>query len=189
VQSDLELIQNVQFHQDNESLVEIINRHSGIYHDMVDKFLSGDSNSAERNNLLQEKEFTIYNSVLKYDSTRGAKFPTYLANEAKWKCLNTLTKNKKFKKCSLEEILKEPCNGSDLEEREKSEVFSYFERFLEKEKDRRIKKIIDMRYNGPNNKLTPWRKIAKKLGMSIQGVINIHNRCMLKFKKQSGNYV
>jgi hypothetical protein len=72
---------------------------------------------------------------------------------------------------------------------ENYEVFSLFKSFLQKEKDRRMEKIIDMRYNCVSNKLTPWRKIAKSLDMSIQGVINIHNRCLLKFKKQSENYV
>ena len=62
-------------------------------------------------------------------------------------------------------------------------------KFLDKEKDKRVKKIIDMRYNGVSNKLTPWRKIAKSLGMSIQGVINIHNRYLSKFQKESENYV
>lgn len=189
MRTDQELIDRIKENQDNDSLIEIISRHSGVYHDMVDKFLSGERNMADRDSLLQDKEFTIYNSVLKYDSSRGAKFPTYLANETKWKCLNTLTKNKKFQKCSLDDLLKQPQDKSDLEFCENSEVFSLFDKFLEKEKDLRFKKIIDMRYNGPHNKLTPWRKIAKKLGMSIQGVINIHNRCMLKFKKESENYV
>ena len=55
---------------------------------------------------------------------------------------------------------------------------------LNKEKDVRVKKIIDMRYNGPHNKLTPWRIIANELEMSIQGCINIHNRFINKLKKQ-----
>ena len=156
---------------------------------MVDRFLSGSKNTAERDSLIEDKEFTIYNSVMNYDSSRGAKFPTYLANEAKWKCLNTLTKNNKFQKCSLEEILKQPHSEGDLEIHENYEVFSLFKLFLEKEKDKRMEKIVDMRYNGLSNKVTPWRKIAKHLGMSIQGVINIHNRCLLKFKKESEKYV
>jgi len=83
VQTDQELINKIKEDQDNESLIEIINRHSGVYHDMVDKFMSGNHNCADRDAILQDKEFAIYNSVLKYDSSRGAKFPTYLANEAK----------------------------------------------------------------------------------------------------------
>lgn len=189
MQTDQELIDKVKEDQDSDSLVEIINRHSGIYHDMVGRFLSGSKNVADRDGLLEEKEFTIYNSVMKYDPSRGAKFATYLANEAKWKCLNTLTRSKKFPKCSLEEILRQPqCEGYSLIH-ENYEVFSLFKLFLAKEKDQRVKKIIDMRYNSVSNKIVPWRKIAKSLKMSIQGVINIHNRCLLNFKKESENYV
>lgn len=189
MQTDQELINRVQEEQDNDSLVEIINRHSGVYHDMVDKFLSGGKNVADRDGLLEDKEFAIYNSVMKYDPSRGAKFPTYLANQAKWKCLNTLTRNKKFQKCSLEELLRQPQSEGDLEIHENDEVFSLFKSFLAKEKDKRFKKVIDMRYNSLSNKLTPWSKVAESIGMSIQGVINIHNRCLLKFKKESVNYV
>jgi len=189
VQTDQELISKVQEEQDNDSLVEIINRHSGVYHDMVDRFLSGSKNVADRDGLLEDKEFTIYNSVMSYDPSRGAKFPTYLANQAKWKCLNTLTRNKKFQKCTLEELLRQPEVEGDFEIHEHYEVFSLFKLFLEKEKDQRFKKIIDMRYNSWSNKLTPWSKVAKSLGMSIQGVINIHNRCLSKFEKESVNYV
>jgi DNA-directed RNA polymerase specialized sigma subunit len=63
-----------------------------------------------------------------------------------------------------------------------------FKNCLKKEKDERVKKIIDLRYEVDNNKLTPWRKIAKELDMSIQGCINIHNRFINKVKKE-GNYV
>ena len=63
-----------------------------------------------------------------------------------------------------------------------------FKNCLEKEKDHRVKKIIDMRYNVSDNKLTPWRKIAKEVDMSIQGCINIHNKFINKVKKE-GNYV
>ena len=63
-----------------------------------------------------------------------------------------------------------------------------FKKCLKKEKDLRVKKIVDMRYNVDNNKLTPWKIIAQELDMSIQGCINIHNRFIDKVKKEV-NYV
>jgi hypothetical protein len=39
-----------------------------------------------------------------------------------------------------------------------------------------------MRY-ADKKKLTPWKKIAKKLDLSIQGCINIHNNFLNKIKK------
>ena len=39
-----------------------------------------------------------------------------------------------------------------------------------------------MRYSN-GNKVTPWKKIAKKLDLSIQGCINIHNNYLKEIKK------
>jgi hypothetical protein len=100
-----------------------------------------------------------------------------------------MTKKKKFRECPIDEVTKEPHEDDYLEVNQKSEVFSLFINFVEQEKDPRMKKIIDIRYNSCSNKVTPWRKVANSLGMSIQGVINIHNRCLSKFKKQSEDYV
>ena len=49
-------------------------------------------------------------------------------------------------------------------------------------KDPRVEKIFTMRYKD-NKKLTPWKKIAKKLDLSIQGCINIHNKHLNQIKK------
>ena len=40
VQSDLTLINRIKENNDQDSLLELINRHSGIYHTMVNYFLS-----------------------------------------------------------------------------------------------------------------------------------------------------
>ncbi len=189
MKTDQELINEIKTFGDESSLMEIINRHSGIYHVMVDKFLSGQANTQERQSLMEDKEFTIYSSVIKFDPDRGAKFPTYLALETKWKCLNILNKKGKSKECSFEEMIFEPKSSGGFEESEREEVFSLFKEFVEKQSDKRMKKIFDIRYNGYHNKLTPWKTVSKELGMSIQGAINVHNRCLGEFKKKLINYV
>jgi len=43
-----------------------------------------------------------------------------------------------------------------------------------------------MRYfNTKNKKLTPWKKISKEIGLSVQGCINIHNNFIEKIRKTS----
>lgn len=189
MKTDQELINEVKNDGNENSLVEIINRHSGIYHVMIDKFLSGDINAQDKQTAMEDKEFTIYSSVIKYDPSKGAKFPTYLANQAKWKCLNILTKKGRSKECALEEMFSEPNTSGGFEESEREEIFSLFKKFVDKQSDERMKKIFDIRYNGRHNKLTPWRSVAESLGMSIQGVINVHNKCLGEFKRKLVNYV
>ena len=190
MQSDLSLISNIQETNDEDSLLELIDRHSGIFHSMVNQFMSHPQCSLDKSQLVGEKDSTIYSSALNYDPDRNTKFSTHLANQTKWKCLNIINKKKKRKEFFIDESNNgaEPFCDSFIREIDKDEAFSLFQDCLKKEKDERVKKIIDMRYEVDNNKLTPWRKIAKELDMSIQGCINIHNRFINKVKKE-GNYV
>ena len=190
VDSDYTLISNSQEENDEDSLLEIIDRHSGIFHTMVNQFMSHPHCSLDKSLLVGEKDSTIYSAALNYDPTRKTKFSTHLANQTKWKCLNILNKKKKNKEFQLDDNSNydEPFSDGFLREIDKGEAFSLFNKCLKKEKDERVKKILDLRYGVDNNKLTPWRKIAKELDMSIQGCINIHNRFINKVKKE-GNYV
>jgi len=190
VESDYTLISNIQEKNDESSLLEIIDRHSGIFHTMVNHFMSHPHCSVDKNQLVGEKDSTIYSAALNYDPTRKTKFSTHLANQTKWKCLNILNKKKKNKEVYIDGASNyiEPSCDSFVREIDKEEAFLLFKKCLKKEKDARVKKIIDLRYGVDNNKLTPWRKIAEDLDMSIQGCINIHNRFINKVKKE-GNYV
>ena len=54
-----------------------------------------------------------------------------------------------------------------------------------KDPDLRVRKIFELRYLiGEDNKVMPWKKIAKKLDLSIQGCINIHNSFITKIKNK-----
>ena len=48
VQSDLTLIHKIKEENDEDSLLELINRHSGIYHTMVNQFMSHPQNKLEK---------------------------------------------------------------------------------------------------------------------------------------------
>ena len=191
VESDLTLICRIQDdNTDQESLSTLVDRHSGIYHSMVNQFLSHPFYSIDKSQAVKEKDYVIFSSAVSFNPEKNTKFSTYLANQAKWKCLNIINKKKRSNEMSMDDVplSDEPFSESFISQLNKQEAFSLLESTLEKEKDFRIKKIIDMRYNVDNNKLTPWRKIAESLDMSIQGCINIHNRFINKVKKEI-NYV
>ena len=190
VTSDLTLISKIQDDNDQDSLLEIIDRHSGIYHSMVNYFMSHPALTLDKSYLVGEKDSTIYDSALNYDPNRNTKFSTHLANQTKWKCLNLLNKKKKNREVFIDDENNyiEPSCESFIKDIDKGEAMILFRKCLKKEKDERVKKIVDMRYESGNNKLTPWRSIAEELKMSIQGCINVHNRFINKVKKE-GNYV
>ena len=189
MQTDLTLINKIKDCRDEDSLLELINRHSGIYHTMVNYFLSGNQNIGEKSSLAEEKVLNIYSSALSYDPNRNTKFSTHLANQTKWKCLNIINKKKRNREVYLDDdnSFIEPSCESFLSQIKKKEVFTVFESCLKEENDERVKKIVDLRYNTNNNKVRAWRVIATEMCMSIQGCINIHNKFIQKVKKQTYN--
>ena len=187
--SDLTLIEKLQERKDEDSLLELIERHSGIYHSMVNHFMSHPQNALDKDQMVNEKDATIYSAAMNYDPNRKTKFSTHLANQTKWKCLNLLNKNKRMKQFFIDEDENhfEPSCESFIADLTRGEVLSVFETCLKKEKDERVKKIVDVRYGRADNKLTPWRVISEELEMSIQGCINIHNRFIEKVKRHIKN--
>ena len=189
MQTDLTLINKIKDCHDEDSLLELINRHSGIYHTMVNYFLSGNQNVGDKTALSEEKNLNIYSSALSYDPNRKTKFSTHLAYQTKWKCLNIINKKKRNREVYLDDDKSfiEPSCESFLNQIKKNEVFGMFKSCLKEEPDNRVKKIVDLRYNTDNNKVRAWRVIAKEMGMSIQGCINIHNKFIQKVKQKTQN--
>lgn len=191
MESDLSLIKKIQSTQDKNCLDELINRHSGIYIYIVDKFTKNKNYNVDRETILSEKDFMIYKSALDYDPNKNSKFSTYLANQTKWKCLNEINAIRNKRMVSMDTLYNKASEEETSHEiLSKIEAFDIFNNALEEETDSRVKKIIDIRFNTDNNRLRPWREVSKELNMSIQGCINIYNRFINKVKKKfDKNYV
>ena len=188
-ETDLQLIKRLQAHPDDSSAVdELTSRHSGIYINMVTLYTPASSLS-NRNELLAEKAYHIYQAALKYDPHKGAKFSTYLGNETKWMCLNIYNKNKRSPEVIVEDIVLELNQDFRTEEiRENNldkELFCSIMDAVNRYSDKRISKIFHLRYvEGHKNKVMPWKLVSQELGMSIQGCINIHDSTIKKIKNK-----
>lgn len=186
---DEELINSIQNDNDvNFCLQELINRHSGIFYDMVNRFVPANSPVCNREDLFSERDLHIYMSALKYDPSKGAKFSTFLGDQTKWLCLNTFNKEKKrnIDHKTIEEINK----VNNLEDDDKIDIHLLNEIFfiIDRHPDSRVAKVFKMRYkDGDNHKLLPWRLIAPHVSMSIQGCINLHESVILDIKKKLVN--
>jgi DNA-directed RNA polymerase specialized sigma subunit len=146
---------------------------------MVNSFMKNCNNDSLREEIVNEKEYVIYNSVLKYDENKGTKFSTFLGNEAKWTCLNASNKNKKYLELNDHsfDFSELKCENNIEEENFKNLVLENFMKYAADHPDKRVEKIFRMRY-ASTRKLTPWRKISKQMKLSIQGCINIHNNAL-----------
>ena len=190
--SDEELVKNIKEDRNpQDNLSELIDRHSGIYLEMINGYITKSLNQSFRDEMLADKEYQIYVSALKYNPEKGAKFSTYLGNETKWKCLNFYNKNKRHPSIPIQEELIDFFNYKFVEENSpniiKNEIFQKIISKAKQHPDQRVGKIFHLRYvEGKNNTVMPWKYISSKLKLSIQGCINIHNTA-IKQLQQSFN--
>jgi len=178
---DSDLVKNIQKQVNvEESLEELVSRHSGIYLEMVNSYASPNNPFIDYEELIQDKEYKIYNAAMKYDPDRGAKFSTYLGNETKWMCLNLYNRNKR-RPAFQNEFIENMAENNDLNEDTisesiKQDLFNKVLSVIKDHPDSRVEKIFEMRYIvGIKNKVMPWKKIGESMNLSIQGCINIHN--------------
>jgi DNA-directed RNA polymerase specialized sigma subunit len=188
--SDAELASGIKKQSDRgDYLRELVNRHSGIYISMVNNYSPPATSSinSHKDDLLNDKDYYIYQAALKYDDSKNTKFSTYLGNETRWMCLNLYNKNKNSKEISdPNELYRSTYLGEDrfivsINE----EILQKIMSIAKKEPDTRVSKIFQLRYiDGERNKVMPWNKVCKFVDLSIQGCINVHNKAIKKIKEE-----
>ena len=183
---DVKLVDNIQRQKDTESsLRELVIRHSGIYYSMINRYVPDTSLICSKADLLEERDFHIYNAALKFNSNKGTKFSTFLGNETKWLCLNSYNKAKK-KYC-------EATSPEDLDFLDKLDLgedvdMNLLNDMVERHPDRRVSTIFKLRYkDGVGDKLLPWKSVAPHVNLSIQGCINVHNSVIEDIKNKLVN--
>ena len=192
---DLELVENIQNnHQVEDSLNELVARHSGIYLDMVNSYASPNNPFIDYNDLVQDKSYKIYDAAKKFNKEKGAKFSTYLGNETKWMCLNLYNRNKKrpsFHAEFIENLPDEETSEIDtISQSIKEDLLNKVLSIIKKHPDKRVEKIFKMRYIiGTKNKVMPWKEIGDEMNLSIQGCINIHNSAVEELKLEFKNEI
>jgi RNA polymerase sigma factor (sigma-70 family) len=191
MESDLNLIEKVKKENDTNSLNLLIERHSGIYLEMVNSVIPNNCTFLDKNDLIEDKFISIYKAILNFDPNKKAKFSTYLGNETRWKCLNLFNRGIKYQYNDIEEY-KEDFRFSESDktnEISSKEILNKIFEIAKENPDKRIHKILSLRYKiGNGNKTMSWKKIAKEIDISIQGCINIHNKFLEEVKKEI-NYV
>ena len=179
--TDSALTDLIKAENDEGALEELISRHSGIYVDMLKKFGMNCLTHNQVSDIMNDKDYVIYKAALEYDETK-AKFSTHLANKTKYMCLTQKTKNKNNKISSNFDDVQFSQKDNSYTPDEECKINDSFSRILNlinKHKDKRLKTIFHERYFcGRRGKLKPWKEVARKLNLSAQGCINIHNKAV-----------
>lgn len=173
---DLELINKVKIENDSKALKELELKHSGIYNEIVKKYYPHLLNfGLNPYDILSDKLFVLYKSVLSFNPDKNVKFSTWLGNQTRYYCLNCLNKKdpailmeEKDLISAIEKKQKLSINNS-MKMKEKNDLIFFL---LNKIKDKRIYRIFKLRYY----KNMPWNKIGKQLKISTQTAINLHEK-------------
>jgi len=96
-EKDIDLINKIKNDQCDESLREIISRHSALCFNIYNRYSKVLKTTGELiDDISLEKDYIIYKSILSYDPTRKCKFSTWLGNFTKYYCLNLINSKKKY---------------------------------------------------------------------------------------------
>lgn len=187
--NDLELIKYIkESDTPDKYLNELYERHSGIYYRMINSYVPKNSAFADKQELIDDAKYYVYCAALDYDETKKTKFSTYLGNKTRWMCLNKYNKSKRTGEIAQEEEVLERldyANNNFMEIMINQELIDKIFKSIQDIGDERAYEIFTMRYIiGNKNKVMPWKEIGKKMNLSIQGCINIHNSFIKKIKSK-----
>jgi len=185
--TDSQLIKNIKKNNCEKSLLELASRHQGICNKMIQKYckVCGDI-GVSISDLNTDKMLVVYRSALNFKFNKKIKFSTWLGNQMRYHCLNTLNKSNK-------DISMENKNIKYLTENNQAKQVDYTSlnrekvdlifNILDQMADSRVKEIFNLRYFS-DRKIQPWNKIGKKMHISTQTVINIHNKALSFLNKK-----
>jgi RNA polymerase sigma factor (sigma-70 family) len=173
--SDNYLAERISISNCEDSLRELISRHSALCFKIIKKY-SGSfyAYNIDVNEASSDKNLIIWNSAKSFSPDKNVKFSTWLANQVKYSCLNALNKKSKDRLVATEDEILDVLKEKAPEEKTDN-LFEFTNNILKQLKDKRIKQIFSMRYSNLNKKPS-WCKVAEELKISTQTAINLHNR-------------
>jgi RNA polymerase sigma factor (sigma-70 family) len=183
---DEALIKNVINKQCNESLKELVNRHSGIIFNIGKKYCN--SCNLDINELNDNRYWIVFNSAKTFNNTKGSKFSTWLGNQVRFFCLNYKNKNSKFVPIEDEHLEFFINNFSKNDEKvNQKEVINTIIDLFNQISDPNTKNAIYYRYFYNKERILNYSEIADILNVTPQTVLNWHNKFVDFAKKKLTN--
>ena len=183
---DSYLVSLVKESADERALLELMERHSGIFHQTVANFLPPSYSNSEREDVFEEKPTYFFEAITSFDETRGAIFPTWLANKTKYTLLSMRSKEKvKPTLCEFnEELGGEHDLSPDSYLARKDETEEILQMVLDKY-GKQVYDIFKEKYFGGETKTgKTFSEIAAEVGVSPQAIQAKHKDALEFLKKR-----
>ncbi len=174
--SDNYLVERIRVVNCENSLEELIKRHSPLCFKIIKRYASSFyANNIDIVEASTDKNLIIWNSAKSFNIGKNVKFSTWLANQVKYSCLNALNKKSKDRLITTENEILDVLKEKSTDESSNDNLFEFTRNILNQLKDKRIKQIFSMRYS-LHSKKPSWCAVAKQIKVSTQTAINLHNR-------------
>ena len=200
--SDNDLILAIQQTGHNDSYVELRRRYENVYYRMCHKYLKAClSLGIKEEDIIGNLDLILFNSAKSFDFARKLKFSTWIANQARYFCLNSMRRGKK-----VINTFNPAYNTSEIDNQDETGVLdaelgkiytnqrSYLDSnlkedeitFIHKEAseiaDPVSKRILDLRYG--SNKKVSWREITQILNLNYDICKSMHDKTIQSLREK-----
>lgn len=183
--NDLELAEKVRYSDDENALNELIDRHENMFYNVVHKYSSAFQESGVyKPDVLNDKSYIFYKTAKLFNPDKKAKFSTWLGNYTRYECLNRITGNYKYKAVDDRQIETIINSGRDFKNPDADPLQDCVD-IIKNLNDERALQVFRLRYMSGQRKPPTWKTIGKKLKISTQTALNIHNRTIKFLKKKN----
>jgi RNA polymerase sigma factor (sigma-70 family) len=174
---------NLAKNGDNSSIKTLIDKHSGICVDVYKKYINLPNVSGFiSDDIISSKDYIIYNSAKTFDPSKGSKFSTWLANQTRYFCLNSINKANKLIPVETESLnMLIENNVQEFKNEEKTievrdSILEVIKETLDSLSNKKIKKCIEIKYFSEDENTKSYTEVADKMNVTVQTIINWHNK-------------
>lgn len=184
---DAKLIRLVKVKNNNEAFIEICRRYENIFYKVCQKYATALTYAGiNTQDIFDEKTFIIYHCVKTFNPEKGTKLSTWIGNYARYLCLNSISSRKFIMPNADEDAMAHmeelQVTQNYLSRAYSPEDYTYIVNIIGQLRDKRVGEIFKYRYFADKKMI--WSKIAKKMRMSTQTAINLHNKGIKILRKK-----
>lgn len=181
------LIEQILDSNDSEALVELSERHTGLFLKTVEKYLPFSESSSYLEDFVGDKLNVVYEAAQTFKKEKGVKFSTWFGNLTRYKCLTERTKlsqepNKiEFDSGMGGESYLTPDKYLFL----KSESENFLKKIKEKFGNHTYNIIYDIYFGGESGTGQTFSQVAEKYGVRHQAIHARHKKVLKYLKNEN----